>query len=97
MKGLCFRLLEALDEKIPKWNRSVEESSKNFAKWHGSFFWKIDFEYNDEFAHFFSQARSRFGSFLTLIATIVVSELNFMENDPSTNSLHARAGLRGQT
>jgi hypothetical protein len=30
----------------------------------------MDFEYNDEFMHFYSQARSKFGSFLTQIATI---------------------------
>jgi hypothetical protein len=102
MKGLCFRLLEALDEKIPKWNRSSEEASKNFATWRGAFFWKMDFEYNDEFMHFYSQARSKFGSFLTQIATIAVrcyhsGQARKFSKATITSSLHARAGLRGQT
>lgn len=88
MKGLCFRLLEALDEKIPKWNRSSEEASKNFATWRGAFFWKMDFEYNDEFMHFYSQARSKFGTFITQIGSIAVSRLRFgrlqnVKNKPS--------------
>lgn len=71
ISALCRRLLEALDEKIPKWTRTGDTNNQ-FEHWRGAFYWRVDFEFSEDFPSFFAHARSKFISLIQLIASLQV-------------------------
>jgi hypothetical protein len=71
---LCRRLLEAIDEKIPKWTRKGDVSNQ-FDRWRGAFYWKVDFEFSDDFSEFIQKTRTKFTSFIQLIASLQVPKI----------------------
>jgi hypothetical protein len=66
---LCRQLLEAFDEKIPKWTRKGDTSNQ-FDDWRGAFYWQVDFEFSDDFSVFVRTTRHKFTQFIQLIAFI---------------------------